>query len=913
MAAEDTSWRTTTFRQSVVTKIDEAIRRSGMPTSKNSMEMENHVFQKAKSREEYLSFVARLILHVREMNTKKATAGMAGGGPGAGGQGMPPDPINALQTLARQGSSNPTQMLGAQLGGGGMGPQPPSGAMQMGMPPGGQMQQLGQMTATGLLQSMGHQVRGQQQQQQPGLGAMAPHQAKMGPGMGMTGPPQMERYETGGESYQPGRNSQEEGIGGMVKVELDSLQNPADTDASFSGDKDVRAEGDIFEILKELSGENDGTTTEIPFTPNNATQDCNQQPVESNRAGPSTTSSPKQPSRKRKTIEEAASLANKKTAFISRQLEIIEEQHRIKMEILQNELKNSALALENQKIDIEIKNATLAKLKENNAPMQMQPQQHMSQQQQQQQQQQQHMQQQIQQQHAQQQQQQMQQQMQQQHAQQQQQQMQQQLQQRKMVEGLVMGGGMGGGQMGMGMAGGGMAGGGMAGPQSMGPALGPGPPMGGPMGPMGAQQPQPQQPPPPPFVGAVRPGSSTPTQFLRRSPSPASLGPVGGGGGPTSAPSPASAHGGGSIPSNQMNQMAPSPAMVASPSPQMTPLTGPPGSVGTQQRSVGMAPSPSSCLNTPGQPVGGGPSPCNPVEDQAYREKVRQLSKYIEPLRRMIARMGNDDVEKLSKMKKLLEILSNPSKRMPLETLLKCEVVLEKLDLKRGEGGSVGPSLPPPLPPPIQLPSLKEHHFFSPLLEAVSNHLHSLVINHTLQRTFGPSMEALFGPEIKMLPPPMKRNKVEEPANDVPEVLQGEIARLDQRFKVSLDPTQHPGSKAVHLVCWLDDRHLPCVPPISLTVPGDYPSNPPKCELSPLEYGSTPFLSTVQKALWSRIGKLPSQYSVSQLLDTWEMSVRQASSPASQLLQQAASEGFPHVSAPLLVHQPSSQTVAMGL
>jgi hypothetical protein len=41
------------------------------------------------------------------------------------------------------------------------------------------------------------------------------------------------------------------------------------------------------------------------------------------------------------------------------------------------------------------------------------------------------------------------------------------------------------------------------------------------------------------------------------------------------------------------------------------------------------------------------------------------------------------DVEKLSKMKKLLEILSNPSKRMPLETLLKCEVVLEKLDFKR--------------------------------------------------------------------------------------------------------------------------------------------------------------------------------------------------------------------------------------
>lgn len=119
-----------------------------------------------------------------------------------------------------------------------------------------------------------------------------------------------------------------------------------------------------------------------------------------------------------------------------------------------------------------------------------------------------------------------------------------------------------------------------------------------------------------------------------------------------------------------------------------------------------MAPSPSSSLNTPGG-AGAVASPsCNQQEDQAYRDKVRQLSKYIEPLRRMINKMGNDgdskfwvillknlifliyifdisDVEKLSKMKKLLEILSNPSKRVPLETLIKCEIVLEKLDFKR--------------------------------------------------------------------------------------------------------------------------------------------------------------------------------------------------------------------------------------
>lgn len=39
-----------------------------MPTSKNPMEMESQVFQKSKTREDYLAFVARLILHVREMS-----------------------------------------------------------------------------------------------------------------------------------------------------------------------------------------------------------------------------------------------------------------------------------------------------------------------------------------------------------------------------------------------------------------------------------------------------------------------------------------------------------------------------------------------------------------------------------------------------------------------------------------------------------------------------------------------------------------------------------------------------------------------------------------------------------------------------------------------------------------------------
>lgn len=152
-----------------------------------------------------------------------------------------------------------------------------------------------------------------------------------------------------------------------------------------------------------------------------------------------------------------------------------------------------------------------------------------------------------------------------------------------------------------------------------------------------------------------------------------------------------------------------------------------------------MAPSPSSTnLNTPGQ-AGAVPSPLNPQEEQLYREKYRQLTKYIEPLRRMVARIGNDD-EKLLKMNKLLEILCNPNQRIPLETLTKCEIALEKMDLK---------SYSMPSSNSIFGAGSKEHPMSNALLEAVSSNLQSPISNHTLQRTFRPCLEALFGPDIK--------------------------------------------------------------------------------------------------------------------------------------------------------------------
>lgn len=50
------------------------------------------------------------------------------------------------------------------------------------------------------------------------------------------------------------------------------------------------------------------------------------------------------------------------------------------------------------------------------------------------------------------------------------------------------------------------------------------------------------------------------------------------------------------------------------------------------------------------------------------------------------------DVEKMTKMSKLLEILCNPTQRVQLDTLLKCEKALEKMDLFSYSGQQFGVS-----------------------------------------------------------------------------------------------------------------------------------------------------------------------------------------------------------------------------
>lgn len=772
--AEDNSWKTASFRQSVVNKINEAIQQSGMNSSKNGLEMENHVFQKARNKDEYLGYVARLILHVREMNSKNknqqnAVGGQDGGNPGQ--QGGMPDPINALQTLASQGTRPP--MMGGQ-----MGPNGPMGAgnasnllqtlnrPQMPMTGGMAGMQGDNRVGAMVPNQMGGMMPGQMQPGQPGMPGM-PNQmgGVMGPG-GMSGG-KIVGLGNQGQMQNSMQMQGQLGTGGMQQGA--GQQQPQHQQGQQQGAPNINPMGGMGGMQVTPGGQ---------MNQNALSQQLNS--VGMNRgAGPMGQISGNNPMN-------PGNMGMGPNQVIRQQMPPGMNPNQ------QLPMGGGQMNQMNQAVSGPGGNLTQVSAQQQaqsgmggigpGGPGNLQQQQGQQQQ-------------------------------------------------------PPTAPNVGPGQMNTGGMGNNM----------------PGNQMGnqGNFVPIGAN-PMVRKPQDMMTGGQVYPGgtvrSVTPNQFLRQSPSPSVPSPVGQGSlGPQSHP----------------GQMIPSPALIPSPSPQM-------GSV--PPRNIGQ--SPGSNLNTPGQPGGAAPSPLNPQEEQLYREKYRSLTKYIEPLKRMIAKMENDDIDKIGKMKRLLEILCNPSCRIPLETLYKCEAALTS-----------------------QLGSIRETPLNNPLVEAVSANLQSPLGNHTLQRTFRPCLEALFGPDIKNLPTPSKQPRlaVEEPSTasfsggqEIPHILQGEIARLDQKFKVSLDQCAIGGTNTIKLICWLDDKHLPCVPPVAVTIPEDYPFISPSCSLIEQEYNATPFLIQVQKSFLARICKLPEMFSLSHLLDTWEMSVRQACAPNPSMVTPSA-------------------------
>ncbi|KAK8399772.1 hypothetical protein O3P69_003656 [Scylla paramamosain] len=326
-----------------------------------------------------------------------------------------------------------------------------------------------------------------------------------------------------------------------------------------------------------------------------------------------------------------------------------------------------------------------------------------------------------------------------------------------------------------------------------------------------------------------------------------------------------------SAPNNQA-----SPAFVSpSPSSGMVPSPAGGGNSGGMGRGVGHlgAPSPGGMINTPGQTQQPSPAPAamsnSQVEEAAYMEKLRRLKKYVAPLGRMIQRMCNDEGDKSKKMKQLYDMLQNPTRRMPMETLIKCEKVLERLEIRENE-------VEAPVPPSMETCS-------AALEEVLTTVLKSPCAAHTLHRTLSPALSVLLGPTYSTHPAslaPATRPLQPPPETpDISDIVQGEVARLNARFRINLDCQMPPGSDELTLICQLDDPNLPCVPPITLTVPASYPDKPPRCHLLAVDYESTEFLHSIRESMNERLQSMPPHCSLTMMLHSWEMSVRQACSP----------------------------------
>lgn len=141
--------------------------------------------------------------------------------------------------------------------------------------------------------------------------------------------------------------------------------------------------------------------------------------------------------------------------------------------------------------------------------------------------------------------------------------------------------------------------------------------------------------------------------------------------------------------------------------------------------------------------------------------------------------------------------------------------------------------LPQPTPPPPPVPPTKQQYLCQPLLDAVLANIRSPVFNHSLYRTFVPAMTAIHGPPVTCVPAGLggrrarprpgrgvntaascrapvvstrKRKFEEDERQSIPNVLQGEVARLDPKFLVNLDPSHCSNDGAVHLICKLGER-----------------------------------------------------------------------------------------------------------
>ena len=331
-------------------------------------------------------------------------------------------------------------------------------------------------------------------------------------------------------------------------------------------------------------------------------------------------------------------------------------------------------------------------------------------------------------------------------------------------------------------------------------------------------------------------------------------------------------------------------------------------------------------------PIGPGPNGPDP-----YLMKLQELAKYIDPLRNMIRRIESDtskaDSKEFFKIKQLLEIISNQNnQRVPYETLRKCEDALENMNLKMKSNSDQREQQQQLMQQQAMMNAAHEQHMnissqssqltggniFQPLLDAFKEGLKRPNFSSFLSKTFGPAVAALgitsasdrsekdvsiAGKKRKFVEDvdenslgDISSRAIKEWSPNSKSVIEGEIARLDAKFKIQPDPLSHPGSDATQVIATLDSVDLPYVPPVIIQIPSTYPLHPPTLIIdgdsndqlfTPLPFGldtedfnefdaEEHFFKRVREKLNLNLGKLPKMHSLTALLQSWEMSVRQA-------------------------------------
>ncbi|XP_018497540.1 mediator of RNA polymerase II transcription subunit 15-like [Galendromus occidentalis] len=275
--------------------------------------------------------------------------------------------------------------------------------------------------------------------------------------------------------------------------------------------------------------------------------------------------------------------------------------------------------------------------------------------------------------------------------------------------------------------------------------------------------------------------------------------------------------------------------------------------------------------------AGGTPATCS-AEDQERSERLECLSQYVEPVKKLISIAEKDERNKdyLWKLNSLLEVLTNPDRRYSIDTLIKCQQVCEHLDFRMCEPGQA---------PKYHIPSLtsmmrsQDDGLWQPLLDAINANIKSPMFNHTLQEVFGRPIAVMLPSEYsdsEPSSPPAKMRRCTSPAADgtceLPELLAIEILQLDPQFKASL--VQPLDDKSIKLFCQLDINTLPSVPAVTVAVPENYPQSAPSCLTDQTLYRSSEFHLSLLEALKARMAEMPPRFTVTELLDAWEMCVR---------------------------------------